>query len=103
MYRRFAMARVARLASVTPQGRPHIVPCCFAVTTDTIVTAVDGKPKSTLALRRLDNVRSNGAVSFVVDHYEEDWSELWWIRVDGDARVLDAGLERDTAVAVLTD
>src|SRR4051812_41238559 len=99
---RFATSPVARMATVTEQGRPHIVPCCFAVHGDSIVTAVDGKPKSTLALRRLDNVRSNPAVSFVVDHYDDDdWSQLWWVRADGEARVVEAGPDRDAGIAAL--
>ena len=80
-----------------------MVPCCFALEDDRIVTAVDGKPKSTLALRRLDNVRAHPAASLVVDHYEDDWTQLWWIRVDGACRVVDAGAEREEAVAALTE
>src|SRR5947207_15569308 len=90
---RFAAAPVARLATVTADGRPHVVPCCFALTGDRIVTAVDGKPKSTLALRRLDNVRAHPAAALVVDHYDDDWSQLWWIRADGDGRVVEDGPE----------
>lgn len=101
--RRLAAARVARLGTVTDDGRPHLVPCCFAlVDDDTVVTAVDAKPKSTLALRRLANVRAHPHASVLVDHYDDgDWSLLWWVRVDGTARVLDDGPERDRAVAAL--
>lgn len=87
---RFADSRVARLATADAAGRPHLVPIAFAVAGDTIYSAVDGKPKRTRALRRLANVRANPAVSLLVDHWdEEDWSRLWWARVDGRARVLD--------------
>ena len=99
--RRLASARVARLATVTPEGAPHVVVCCFALDGETIWSAVDAKPKSTLALRRLDNVRAHPAVSLLVDHYEEDWSALWWVRVDGTARVLDAGDDRERALDLL--
>ena len=101
--RRLAAARVARLGTVTDDGRPHLVPCCFAlVDDDTVVTAVDAKPKSTLALRRLANVRAHPHASVLVDHYDDgDWSLLWWVRVDGTARVVDDGPERDRAVAAL--
>ena len=100
--RRLAAARVARLGTVTDDGRPHVVPCCFALVDDTVVTAVDTKPKSTLALRRLANVRAQPHASLLVDHYDDgDWSLLWWVRVDGSARVLDDGPERDRAVAAL--
>jgi len=75
---------------VTAEGRPHVVPVCFAFLGGTIVTAVDAKPKSTRALRRLENVRATGRASLLVDHYEEDWSRLWWVRVDGPAEVIES-------------
>jgi PPOX class probable F420-dependent enzyme len=88
---RFAAARVARLATADAEGRPHLVPLAFAVDGETIYSAVDAKPKRTRALRRLANVRENPAVSLLVDHWDEDdWSSLWWVRADGDARVLAA-------------
>jgi len=97
-----AAARVGRLATVTAGGRPHVVPCCFAAHDGALVSAVDAKPKSTMALRRLDNVRANPAASLVVDHYDDaDWGRLWWVRVDGTARVVEGGAERDAAVAAL--
>src|SRR5690606_37163913 len=80
MRARVAAARVGTLATVTRDGRPHVVPCCFAVDDDTVWSAVDAKPKSTLALRRLENVRANPAASLLVDHYEDDWTRLWWVR-----------------------
>jgi PPOX class probable F420-dependent enzyme len=87
--RRFASARVARLATADLAGRPHLVPIAFAVEGDRVYSAVDAKPKRTTALRRLHNVRENPAVALLVDHYEEDWRELWWVRAEGAARVLD--------------
>jgi PPOX class probable F420-dependent enzyme len=86
---RFAAARVARLATVTPQGAPHVVPIVFAVDGDTIYSAVDAKPKRTTALARLANVAANPAVAVLADHYcDDDWSQLWWARADGHGRVL---------------
>jgi PPOX class probable F420-dependent enzyme len=86
----FAAARVARLATVDAQYRPHLVPIVFAVAADTVYSVVDDKPKRTRALRRLDNVKSNPFVALLVDHYDDaDWSALWWVRADGRARVLD--------------
>lgn len=101
MRERFGSARVARLATVTGDGRPHLVPCCFALVGHRIVSAVDAKPKSTAALRRLDNIAANPSVSVLVDHYDEDWSRLWWIRVDGTAEVAGAGPERAAALRAL--
>lgn len=99
---RLAAARVAHLATTTSDGRPHVVVCCFALHGEQIVTAVDAKPKTTTALRRLDNIRANPAVSLLVDHYDdEDWSQLWWVRVDGTATVVGAGPEHDAALAAL--
>jgi PPOX class probable F420-dependent enzyme len=62
---------------------------------------VDAKPKSTLALRRLDNLRAHPAASLLVDHYAEDWAALWWVRLDGTGRVVEGGPERDAALALL--
>jgi PPOX class probable F420-dependent enzyme len=84
---RFASAHSARLATVTPDGRPHVVPICFALDGDTILTAVDAKPKRTRALARLENIRANPAVAVLADHYDEDWRELWWVRADGTATI----------------
>ena len=88
-------ARVARLATVDAGGWPHLVPVVFAVAEDTIYFAVDAKPKRSTDLKRVRNIASNPAVSLLVDHYEDDWERLWWVRVDGRARVLD-----DTAPAL---
>lgn len=89
--RRFAAARVARLATADAAGVPHLVPVVFAVDGDTIVTAVDRKPKRTTALKRLANVRANPRVALLADHYADDWDALWWVRADGTGRVLEPG------------
>jgi PPOX class probable F420-dependent enzyme len=99
--RRVEAARIGHLATTRPDGRPHVVPCCFVLADDTVYSAVDAKPKSTLALQRLRNLATHPAASLVVDHYEEDWTRLWWIRLDGTARVLEAGAERDAALESL--
>jgi PPOX class probable F420-dependent enzyme len=85
---RFAEARVARLATAGADGRPHLVPVTFAARDDVVVIAVDHKPKTTTNLRRLRNIRENDRVSLLVDHYDEDWRQLWWVRVDGTATVV---------------
>jgi PPOX class probable F420-dependent enzyme len=87
----FASARVARLATIRPDGSPHLVPICFALDGDTLYTAVDHKPKRSPELQRLENIAANPAVSLLADHYEEDWSRLWWVRADGLARVSEPG------------
>lgn len=72
-----------------PQGRPHVVPICFALDGDTLYTAVDEKPKRTRRLQRLRNIEANPRVEVVIDEYDEDWSKLWWVRLRGSARIVD--------------
>lgn len=105
---RFATATVARMATVDIAARPplpHLVPITFALLDrDTIVSAVDHKPKQTTALRRLDNIRADRRVSLLVDEYRDDWSALWWVRADGEARVVEPGQEphlRERAIDAL--
>ncbi len=84
-----AAARVARLATVSRDGRPHVVPICFVLDGDVLYTAVDDKPKRTRRLKRLENIEANPRVEVLIDHYEEDWSRLWWVRLRGTARVVE--------------
>ena len=91
---RLAGARVAHLATAGADGRPHVVPCTFAMLGDaTIVTAVDHKPKRTTELRRLANIAANPRVALLADHYDDDWDALWWARADGTARIVEPGAE----------
>ncbi|MGH9067735.1 MAG: TIGR03668 family PPOX class F420-dependent oxidoreductase [Acidimicrobiales bacterium] len=95
--RRLSEARVARLATAGPGGRPHLVPICFALdrSATELCSAVDAKPKSGRPLRRLVNLAANPRASVLVDHYEEDWAGLWWVRVDGPAVVVDPAGDPD--------
>jgi PPOX class probable F420-dependent enzyme len=88
---RFANARVARLATIDANANPHLVPICFAVDRQngTIYSAVDAKPKTTPDLKRLRNIERHPQVTLLVDHYEEEWTKVWWVRVDGTATVHD--------------
>lgn len=101
MKRRVAAARVARLASVDPAGRLHVVPICFALDGETLVSAVDAKPKASTRPQRLVNVRASPEVALLVDEYDEDWSRLWWVRLRGRARVVEEEPEREDALALL--
>src|SRR5437016_4232728 len=103
MRRRIADAKVARLATVGAGGKPHVVPITFAVDGDTLYFAVDAKPKRTTDLKRLRNIAANPSVSVLVDHYDEDWSLLWWVRVDGSARVVDDSAEAQRAIDLLAN
>src|SRR6266536_1955101 len=80
---RLTAARVARLATTDPDGRPHLVPIVFALDGDTLYSAVDRKPKRSSTLRRIENARVRPDVAILVDHYEDDWDRLWWIRLRG--------------------
>lgn len=97
----FAGSPVARLATVAPDGTPHLVPVVFAVEGDVIYTAVDAKPKKTRRLRRLANIEHNPAVSLLVDHYAQDWTQLWWVRVDGAAAIATDGDALETGYRLL--
>jgi PPOX class probable F420-dependent enzyme len=99
--RRAAAWPVARLGTVDADGRPHLVPCCFALDGDVAYSVVDHKPKRSTALRRLDNIRADPSVCLLVDHYEDDWSALWWVRLDGSARLVADGPEHERAIALL--
>jgi PPOX class probable F420-dependent enzyme len=97
----FAQSPVAMLATSTPEGEPHIVPVVFAVHGDVVYTAVDAKRKSTRRLRRLSNIEANPRVSMLVDHYDDDWSQLWWVRADGQAAIHYSGEEMASGYALL--
>jgi PPOX class probable F420-dependent enzyme len=97
-----AAARVARLATVDRDGRPHVVPICFVLDGETLYTAVDEKPKRTRRLKRLENIEANPRVEVLIDHYEDDWSKLWWVRADGIARIAEPGAsEHERAISAL--
>ena len=104
---RFTQSPVARLATVTPGGQPHLVPVVFAVARDShggpdmVYTAVDAKPKTTRRLRRLANIDSNPRVSLLVDEYADDWTRLWWVRVDGVATIHSDGEAMDVGYRLL--
>jgi PPOX class probable F420-dependent enzyme len=95
--------RVARLATADAAGRPHVVPICYALRGDTVYFTIDEKPKKRpgARLKRLANLRENPSAALVVDRYDEDWSRLGWVMVQGRAEVLEAGAEHDLAQASL--
>lgn len=95
-------ARVARLATVDPDGRPHLVPIVFVLEGETH-SAVDAKPKRSLRLRRVENARERPDVTVLIDPHEDDWERLWWIKLRGRARVLDTGEEAGRALRLLAD
>jgi PPOX class probable F420-dependent enzyme len=98
---RFAQAPVARLATITPGGMPHLVPVVFALSDDVVYTAIDAKRKTTQRLRRLANIESSPWVSLLVDHYADDWTQLWWVRADGVASIHHDGAAMRTGYQLL--
>jgi PPOX class probable F420-dependent enzyme len=88
--RRFASSPVARLATVRPDGGPHVVPLVFALVDDTVYSAVDAKPKRSRVLQRVANVRADPRCALLVDRYDDDWRRLWWVRADGRCEVVAA-------------
>lgn len=100
---RFGAARVARLATADGAGVPHLVPFTFAVAGDLVFHAVDHKPKRSADLKRIRNIRANARVSALADHYGEDWSALWWVRVDGVAEVWEDDAARDAPLRLLAE
>ena len=106
--RLFASAAVARLATVSPAGHPHLVPVTFVLDSDPgrgdrLYTAVDAKPKTTTRLQRLRNIRANPQVAVLADHYEPDWARLWWVRADGRASILDEPSDMAPALRLLAE
>jgi PPOX class probable F420-dependent enzyme len=99
--RRLADASVGHLATADRGGLPHVVPLAFAVLGETVYWTVDRKPKRTRHLKRLQNIRENPNVQLVADHYDEDWSRLWWVRVSGHARIVEDGDEDERALHAL--
>jgi PPOX class probable F420-dependent enzyme len=91
-------ARVGYLSTVDATGRPHAVPVCFALVGDRVYSAVDHKPKRTTRLRRLADIEATGVGCLLVSEYDEDWSQLWWARVEGSCRLVDDETERAAAL-----
>jgi PPOX class probable F420-dependent enzyme len=99
--RRFQSARSVRLATCSGIGEPHLVPITFAMDGDSLYFAIDHKPKATMALRRLQNIRENPRVSLLADHYDDDWKRLWWVRADGHAEIWEDGPRREYPLDLL--
>ena len=99
---RLERSPIGHLATVRADGTPHLVPITFALDSERIVHMVDQKPKTTTRLQRLANIAANPRVSLLVDHYDDNWARLWWVRADGMAEVVEHGTEWEAARAALT-
>jgi PPOX class probable F420-dependent enzyme len=98
---RLESARVGVLGTTDIRGRPHLVPITYALIARRLVHMIDHKPKRTMDLKRLDNIRANSSATMLVQSYDEDWRSLWWVRVDGTARIAEDGPDREAAMAAL--
>ena len=95
--------RVARFATADPTGQPHVVPICYAVSGNSVYFTIDEKPKQLTdkPLKRIRNLQANPHIALVVDRYEEDWTQLGWVMVQGEAALLDHGEEHTKAQRLL--
>jgi PPOX class probable F420-dependent enzyme len=93
---------VARFATLDRQGRPHLVPICFVYDGKLFYTAVDQKPKRVPAERlvRLQNIRAVPRVALLIDHYDEDWTRLWYVLIRGQAKLLPQSAQPERARAL---
>jgi len=95
-------ARVARLATLDDKNRPHIVPICFVYDGKLFYTAVDRKPKRVTPerLARLRNIRAVPRIALLIDEYDEDWTQLWYILVRGKAKLIPKSGHKEHALAI---
>ena len=102
---RLADTPVGHLATADPSGRPHVIPVCFAYDGQHIYSVLDAKPKrgSLTGLRRVRNILANSQVSLVIDHYDEDWTRLWYLLVQGRGELVEDGPEPPAAIAILRE
>jgi len=98
-------SRLGHLATSTKRGKPHVVPICYVLDGASLYTPIDEKPKrrKPTQLRRVLNIAENANVCLVVDHYEEDWSELKCVIVRGSAEIVHKGEAHERAVKLLRE
>jgi PPOX class probable F420-dependent enzyme len=97
--------RVGHLATADAAGAPHLVPVCFAYDGQAVYTAIDHKPKRQTGYRmkRIRNILANAQVAFLIDRYDEDWQQLYYVMMRGTATILERGAERHHALTLLED
>jgi len=99
---RLKEARIARLSTLDAKSRPHIVPICFVYESSFFYSAIDQKPKIVAPelLVRLRNIRASSDVALLIDEYDEDWSQLWFILIRGRAKVMPMSARRERGHAI---
>ena len=100
--KRLKQARVARFATLSAEGQPHLVPICFVYDGKVFYTAIDRKPKSVSPerLARVQNIRAMPRVALLIDEYDEDWTRLWYVLIRGKAKLLPKSAEEERARAI---
>ena len=95
-------ARVARLATLDGKNRPHIVPICFAYDGKLLYTAIDRKPKRITGERlvRLRNIRAVPRIALLIDQYDDDWTQLWYVLIRGKAKLIPKSAHKEHAWAI---
>ena len=85
-WQRVADAEHGVLGTIHPERGIDLVPVVYAIDEEhTIFVPVDTvKPKATIRLQRIANIRSDPRCTLLVEHYDPDWSRLWWVRINGD-------------------
>jgi PPOX class probable F420-dependent enzyme len=95
-------ARVARFATLDGKNRPHIVPICFAYDGKLLYTAIDRKPKRVTGERlvRLRNIRAVPRIALLIDQYDDDWTQLWYVLIRGKAKLIPKSAHKEHAWAI---
>lgn len=93
---------VARLATLNSEGRPHLVPVVFVNYEGILWSPVDGKPKRAGELARLANAIANPGASLLLDHYTDDWSQLWWLRIDVELQIYRLNMDTENPIDTTT-
>ena len=85
-------ARVARLATVNSEGKPHLVPVVFAYDREHYYIPIDEKtkqrPSKPEKLKRVKNIQANPNIALLIDEYNEDWTKLYFVMIQGRASLI---------------
>jgi PPOX class probable F420-dependent enzyme len=100
---RLELTRIARLATLDAEQRPHMIPICFVWDGSVLYSAIDRKPKRVAPTRlaRLKNIKRTPHVALLIDEYDEDWTRLWYVLVRGKAALVSATSKRERALQLL--
>jgi len=97
---RLEVERIARLATLDADRKPHLIPICFVWDGSVFYSAIDHKPKRVVSTRlvRIKNITKSPHVALLLDQYDEDWTRLWYVLVRGEAHLVSSAEERNRAI-----